>query len=42
MTLLKVSLDDKYTKEDGSIYLNGTQALVRLTLMQRRRDLALA
>ena len=40
MTLLKVSLDDKYTKEDGRIYLNGTQALVRLTLMQRRRDLA--
>ena len=40
MTLLKVSLDDKFTKEDGRIYLNGTQALVRLTLMQRRRDLA--
>ena len=40
MTLLKVSLEDKYTKEDGRIYLNGTQALVRLTLMQRRRDLA--
>ena len=40
MTLLKVSLDDKFTKKDGRIYLNGTQALVRLTLMQRRRDLA--
>ena len=40
MTLLNISLDDKFTKEDGRIYLNGTQALVRLTLMQRRRDLA--
>ena len=39
MALLKVSLDDKFTKEEGRIYLNGTQALVRLTLMQRRRDL---
>ncbi|MEK9725475.1 MAG: indolepyruvate ferredoxin oxidoreductase family protein, partial [Rhodospirillaceae bacterium] len=40
MTRLTVSLDDKFTKEDGRIYLNGTQALVRLTLMQRRRDQA--
>jgi len=40
MPLLNVSLDDKFTKEEGRIYLNGTQALVRLTLMQRRRDLA--
>ena len=40
MTLVTVSLNDKYTKDDGRIYLNGTQALVRLTLMQRRRDLA--
>ena len=40
MTLLTVSLDDKYTKDEGQIYLNGTQALVRLTLMQRRRDIA--
>ena len=40
MTLLKVSLDDKFTKEDGRIYLNGTQALVRLTLMQHSRDVA--
>jgi len=40
MTLLKVSLDDKYALDRGRIYLNGTQALVRLTIMQRRRDLA--
>ena len=40
MTLLRVSLEDKYTKDTGRIYLNGTQALVRLTLMQYRRDLA--
>ena len=38
--LLDVSLDDKFTLDEGRIYLNGTQALVRLTLMQRRRDLA--
>ncbi len=38
--LLDVSLDDKYTKDDGRIYLTGVQALVRLTMEQRRRDLA--
>ena len=27
-----VSLDDKYTATSGRIYLNGTQALVRLIL----------
>ncbi|MBM3572152.1 MAG: hypothetical protein FJX52_07290, partial [Alphaproteobacteria bacterium] len=31
-------LDDKYTRESGSIYLTGTQALARLPLIQRRRD----
>ncbi|MBC8337918.1 MAG: indolepyruvate ferredoxin oxidoreductase family protein [Rhodospirillales bacterium] len=35
-----VTLDDKYTREEGRIFLTGTQALVRLALMQRRRDLA--
>ncbi|CEJ11817.1 indolepyruvate ferredoxin oxidoreductase [bacterium YEK0313] len=35
-----VSLDDKYTAETGRIYLTGVQALVRLPLMQRRRDRA--
>ena len=30
-----VSLDDKYAKLDGRIYLSGIQALVRLPMMQR-------
>ncbi len=38
--LREVQLDDKYTAESGQVYLTGTQALVRLPLMQRRRDLA--
>jgi indolepyruvate ferredoxin oxidoreductase len=36
--LAEVSLDDKYTLEEGRIFLTGTQALVRLPLMQRARD----
>jgi indolepyruvate ferredoxin oxidoreductase len=40
MALADVSLDDKYTQASGRIYLNGVQALVRLPLMQRERDLA--
>ena len=35
-----VSLDDKYTLESGRIFLTGSQALVRLPIMQRHRDLA--
>ena len=35
-----VSLEDKYTKDAGRVYLTGTQALVRLLLVQRRRDVA--
>jgi indolepyruvate ferredoxin oxidoreductase len=35
-----VTLDDKYVVESGRIYLTGTQALVRLPMMQRQRDLA--
>src|SRR6202795_2351742 len=35
-----VTLDDKYVSDSGRIYLTGIQALVRLTLVQRRRDLA--
>jgi len=35
-----VSLDDKYVLESGRVYLTGTQALVRLPMMQRQRDLA--
>jgi indolepyruvate ferredoxin oxidoreductase len=36
--LAAVSLDDKYDLESHRIYLSGTQALVRLPLMQRQRD----
>jgi len=35
-----VSLDDKYTRRSGRVYLTGTQALVRLPMIQRERDLA--
>ncbi|WP_119166209.1 indolepyruvate ferredoxin oxidoreductase family protein [Algihabitans albus] len=35
-----VRLDDKYTLDSGRIFLTGTQALVRLPMMQRQRDLA--
>ncbi|MCG8544486.1 MAG: indolepyruvate ferredoxin oxidoreductase family protein, partial [Alphaproteobacteria bacterium] len=38
MALTAVSLDDKYTLEEGKVFLTGTQALVRLPMMQRRRD----
>ncbi len=34
-----VTLDDKYLSDEGRVYLTGTQALVRLALAQRRRDL---
>ena len=37
-TLRHVTLDDKYQLESGRIYLNGTQALVRLLMLQRQRD----
>ena len=35
-----ISLNDKYTLQDGRIILNGTQALVRLLLLQKWRDQA--
>ncbi|MFD0478965.1 hypothetical protein ACFQ0B_70380 [Nonomuraea thailandensis] len=35
-----VSLDDKYTALDGRVLISGVQALVRLTLEQRRLDQA--
>jgi len=35
-----VTLDDKYLSDQARIYLTGIQALVRLALVQRRRDLA--
>ena len=33
-------LEDKYLLESGRAFLTGTQALVRLPLMQRRKDLS--
>ena len=40
MTLTAVTLDDKYALECGRVFLTGTQALVRLPMMQRQRDAA--
>src|SRR5439155_1068467 len=36
--LAKASLEDKYTLERGRVFLTGTQALIRLMLLQRERD----
>ncbi len=36
----EIALDDKYTLESGRAFMTGTQALVRLPMMQRQRDLA--
>ena len=35
-----IALDDKYTHASGRAYMSGVQALVRLPLMQRQRDVA--
>ena len=40
MTLKPVSIDDKYTLREGRAFMTGIQALVRLPMMQRRRDQA--
>ena len=40
MTLAAVSLDDKYELEKGRVFLTGVQALVRLPMLQRQRDVA--
>jgi indolepyruvate ferredoxin oxidoreductase len=40
VTLAEVTLDDKYTRDKGRIFLTGIQALVRLPMLQRQRDLA--
>ncbi|NMM79142.1 hypothetical protein, partial [Acidovorax sp. SRB_24] len=37
-SLRSVGLDDKYTASEGTVYLTGVQALVRLPMMQKRRD----
>ena len=34
MKLAKVNLDDKYSLENGQIYITGTQSLVRLPMLQ--------
>jgi len=38
--LAQASLEDRWTRERGGVYLSGTQALVRLLMLQRQRDLA--
>jgi hypothetical protein len=35
-----VTLDDKYTLQEGRVFLTGTQALVRMPMMQHLRDKA--
>ncbi|VAW16901.1 Indolepyruvate ferredoxin oxidoreductase, alpha and beta subunits [hydrothermal vent metagenome] len=40
MTLARVSLEDKYDLTKKRVFLSGTQAMVRLLLMQKARDRA--
>ncbi|MBT6273717.1 MAG: indolepyruvate ferredoxin oxidoreductase family protein [Chromatiales bacterium] len=40
MTAAAVNLDDKYALQQGTIYITGSQALVRLPMMQLARDRA--
>ncbi len=40
MSKRSVALDDKYTLNSGDVYMSSIQALVRLPMMQRQRDLA--
>jgi len=40
MSTQKISLNDRYDLEKSPILLNGTQALVRLMLMQKARDVS--
>ncbi len=35
----EISLDDKYTLERGRAFITGTQAMIRLPMLQRERDL---
>ena len=37
---LAITLEDKYTATEGKVFMNGTQALVRLPIVQMRRDRA--
>ena len=36
--LANVALDDKYTLDKGRVFLTGTQALIRLLILQHQRD----
>ncbi len=36
--LEKVTLDDKYSLDEGRAFMSGVQALVRLPMLQRTRD----
>ena len=38
MNLDQVSLDDKYARADGELYLTGTQTLVKAAIRQGIRD----
>src|SRR6266850_5486709 len=38
--LRQVSLEDKYALQSGRVFMTGTQALIRLMMLQRARDLA--
>ncbi|MDX1575988.1 MAG: indolepyruvate ferredoxin oxidoreductase family protein, partial [Kiloniellales bacterium] len=38
MALAEVTLDDKYVKDSGRIYLTGIQALVRLPMLRQMLD----
>src|SRR5258706_5556349 len=40
MSALPISLEDNYALPSGRVYRTGTQALVRLAMLQRDRDLA--
>ena len=40
MTLAAVSLNDKYEHDEGTIYVTGSQAFVKLAMMQVARDTA--
>jgi indolepyruvate ferredoxin oxidoreductase len=40
MTKTAVQLDDKFLLDEGRLYLTSMQALVRLPMVQRRRDIA--
>ena len=35
---MEITLNDKYTAQSGAVFLTGTQALVRLPMVQMRRD----